>query len=241
MGIQSLLPMTRTLAFVLGVTLVATTADGLGADFEVGRATLRVSDDGWASVAAAPDELRYSGDWNISGAVEAAKRSLVLVDSENRFRAALVIRASRGVPTIHIQWPDDCKSQTNVYAVDARQGSVEGRDCLRVSGLVSIQRYLAASASAVAADLAQRRTVVPTAGYVVVDEVALVNGAFVTVQAAIAADVDLPAESTSQQTLPAGIRAEVVAWGQRLAEAARSSVHSLSGLLVVPAVTAKTH
>jgi hypothetical protein len=86
-----------------------------------------------------------------------------------------------------------------------------------------------------------RRTVVPTAGYVVLDEVALGNGTFVAVEALIAADVDLPGDSVGQQGLPAGINAEVFAWAQRLAKAVKSSVHSLSGLLVVPAVTAKGH
>ena len=79
------------------------------------------------------------------------------------------------------------------------------------------------------------------AGYVVLDEVALDNGAFVTVEALIAADVELPGGAEAQPTVPAGINAQVVLWALRLAEAARSSTHALSGLLVVPAVTAKAH
>jgi len=152
----------------------------------------------------------------------------------------LVVSATRSVRTIHLHWPDDCRSQANVYAVDARQDSGDTRDCLRVSGLTAIDRTLATDAPAAAAALARRRSVIPTAGYVVLDEVALANGTFVAVEALIAADVELPAGSIVQQSLPSGIDARVVAWALRLAEAARSSIHSLSGLLVVPAITAKT-
>ena len=229
--------MTRLFAPLLGITLVAATSAALGADFDVGRATLRMSDDGWVSVGTVTDELPFSGDWHVSGTIQIAKRSVLLVDSTNRFRAAVVASATRGVPTIHLRWSDDCLSQDNMYAINARQGNIEGRDCLRVTGLVGIQRYLTARAPTVAAELTERKTVVPAAGYVVVDEVALVNGAFVSVQAVIAADVEFPVGVGGPESLPAGIRAEVVAWAQRLAEGARASIHSLSGLLVVPAVT----
>jgi len=229
--------MTCLLASLLGVALLATASNGLAADFDVGRVTLRVADERWTSVGTGTDELPFSG--NASGTIAVAKRSLLLFDDGNRFRAALVVSATRGVPTTDLQWPDDCRSQDEVYAVDARPGTAEGRDCLRVSGLASIERSLATDAPAVAATLAGRRAVIPTEGYVVLTEVALGNGTFVAVEALIAADVELPAESRRQQSLPAGIRAEVVAWGQQLAEAARASVHSLSGLLAVPAVTAK--
>ena len=232
-------PFIRLLCALFGVVLVATTSVALEADFDVGRVTLRVTDEGWASVGTSGDEVPFTGD--LSGAIEVAKRSLVLVDSGNRFRAALVVSATRGVPTVHLQWPDDCRNQENVYAVDALRGKIEGRDCLRVTGLISIERNLAVSAPAVAADLARRKSVIPTAGYIVLDETALGNGAFVSVQALIAADVELPDGSRGQQSLPTGINANVVGWALRLAEAARSSVHSLSGLLVVPALTTKAN
>ena len=229
----------RPLALVSAIALLTTTSLVLGADFAVGRVTLRVTDDGWTSVGTSADELPFSG--NPSGAIEVAKRSLLLMDGDNRFRVALVVSATRGIPTINLHWPDDCRPQDNVYALDARQGSADGRDCLRVTGLASIERSLATDAPAVAAALATRKAVIPAAGYVVLDEAALGNGTFVAVEALIAADVELPGGSISPQGLPEGINAEVVGWALRVAEAARSSIHSLSGLLVVPAVTAKAH
>lgn len=227
----------RSLARVLGIALLTTTSAGFGADFDVGRVTLRVTDDGWVSVESSSDALPFGGVR--PGAIELTKRSFLLLDGANRFRAALVVSATRGVPVIDVTWPDDCRSQDNVYAVDAREGGAEGRDCVRVTGLVAIERSLATDAPAVAADLAKRKIVVPTSGYVVLDEVALGNGAFVSVEALVAADVELPGASAAQQNLPAGIKPETVGWALRLAEAARSSIHSLSGLLVVPPLTAK--
>jgi hypothetical protein len=218
------------------MALLATASAAPGADFAVGRVTLRLTDDGWTSVGTGSDALPLSGDR--SGPIDVAKRDLLLVDSGGRFLAALVVSATRSVPAIRVQWPDDCRSQGNLYAVDARRESAEGRDCLRVSGLASIERSIATDAPAVAAALALRKTVVPTAGYVVLDEVALANGTFVTVEALLAADVVLPGGPSDQQRLPPGINAEVVGWGLRLAEAARRCIHALSGLLVVPAVSA---
>ena len=229
----------RFVANVLGIALLAMASAGLGAEFDVGRVTLRLTEEGWASVGTGGDELPLSG--NPSGAIEVAKRSLLLVDSGNRFRAALVVSATRGVRTLHVPWPDDCRSQDNLYAIDARSRSGDVRDCLRVTGPASIGESLITDAPVVASALAVRRTPAPMAGYVVLDEVALDNGAFVTVEALIAADVELPGGAEAQPGVPAGINAQVVAWALRLAEAARSSTHSLSGLLVVPAVTAKAH
>ncbi|HET7096628.1 MAG TPA: hypothetical protein VFJ68_04505 [Casimicrobiaceae bacterium] len=223
----------RLLALVPTFALLAATSDGIAVDFDAGRVLLRVTDDGWVSVATSSDDLPFPRG-NRGGTIEVATRSFVLVDDANRFRAALVVRATRGVPVIDVKWPADCRSQDNVYAVDAGQGGTDGRDCLRVTGLVAIERSLATDAPAVATDLAKRRVIAPTAGYVVLDEVALGNGAFVSIEALLAADVELPGGATAQQSLPAGINAEIVGWGQRLAEAARSSIHSLSGLLVVP-------
>lgn len=228
--------MTGAIALASGVALLATTV-ALATDFDVGRVTLRVTDDGWTSVGSSGDELPFGG--NVPGAIEVAKRSLLLVDDSNRFRAALVVRATRGVPMVHVQWPEDCRSGDNVYALDARQGSAEGRDCLRVSGLASIERSLATDAPEAATALATQRASIPSAGYVVLDEVALGNGTFVAVEAMIAADVELPGGSIGRQSPPAGIDAQALAWALRLAEAARSSIHSLSGLLEVPAVTAE--
>ena len=229
--------MTRLLGSLLGVALLATTSNGLGADFDVGRVTLRVTDDGWVSVGESGDALPFGG--GRSGAIELTKRSLLLVDSANRFRAALVVSTTRGLPTIDVAWPADCRSQDNVYAVAAHGGGADARDCLRVTGLVAIERSLATDAPAVASDLAKRKIVVPTAGYVVLDEVALGNGAFVSIEALVAADVELAGASAVQQSLHPGINPEMVGWTLRLAEAARSSIHSLSGLLAVPPLTAK--
>src|SRR5215472_13794767 len=203
----------RPLALVTAIALLATTSIGIAADFVVGRVLLRIADDGWVSVATSSDDLPLRGDRG--GTIEVAKRSFVLVDGANRFRAALVVRATRGVPVIDVKWPDDCRSQDNVYAVDAGHGGTDGRDCLRVTGLVAIERSLATDAPAVAADLAKRRVIAPTAGYVVLDEVALGKGAFVSIEALLAADVELSSGSTAQQNLPAGISAEAVAWGLR--------------------------
>jgi hypothetical protein len=224
-------------ARIFAIALFAMAKVALGVDYDVGRVTLRVTDDGWTSVGTGGDELPYSG--NASGAIEVAKRGLLLVDDRNRFRAALVVSATHGVPVVHAQWPEDCRPQDNVYALDARQGSSDARDCLRVTGPASMARSLATDAPAVATALAVRKAVIPSTGYVVLAECALDNGTFVAVEALIAADVELPGGAVDQQPLPAGINAEAVGWGLRLAEAARSSIHSLSGLLVVPAVTTR--
>jgi hypothetical protein len=227
----------RSLVLVPSIALIAVASIGLAADFDVGRVTLRVTDDGWASVGASVDTLPFGG--GRPGAIELAKRSLLFVDGANRFRAALVVSATRGVPALDVAWPEDCRSQDNVYAVDARRGGADERDCLRVTGLVAIDRSLATDAPAVAADLAKRKIVVPTSGYVVLDEIALGNGAFVSIEVLLAADVELPGAAAPRQGLPEGIQPETVGWALRLAEAARSSIHSLSGLLVVPPLTPK--
>src|SRR5215467_13724102 len=139
--------MARLLALILGIATLATTSVGLGAEFDVGRVTLRETDDDWVSVGTGSYQLPLAGD--PSGAIEVATRSLLLMDSGGRFRVALVVSATRGVRAIHVPWPDDCRSQDSAYAIDARELSADVRDCLRVTGLIPIERALATDAPAV--------------------------------------------------------------------------------------------
>ena len=205
------------------------------AEFDVGRVSLRMPDDTWENVGTSSRGLAYTGDR--SGEIPSVTRYLLLRDSVGRFRATLVVTASRGVGAVRMTWTQTCRPQQNVHVIDNTRGDVYGRDCLRVTGPVSPQRYLESAARDILPELGARNVALPGTGYVVSDEVGLENGTYLSVQAIFAADFKLPDDTSSQGNLPAGVKPEAVAWGGRLAAAVRTCTHSLSGALMLPPVT----
>jgi hypothetical protein len=215
----------------------ANTNVGRGAVFEVGRVTLRMPDDAWESIGVGRRALPYSGDR--SGEIPFVTRHLLLRDSAGKFRAALTVGAGWGVGTVRMTWTQSCRPQQNTHVVDNTRGDVNGRDCLRITGPIPTQRYLALAAPELLAELTGRNVALPRTGYAVSDEAGLENGTYLSVQAVFAADFKLPNDAGSQDSVPAGVKLEAVAWGALLAEAVRSSVHSPSGTLILPVVAGK--
>jgi hypothetical protein len=215
----------------------ATTSTGHATEFDVGRVKLRMSDDTWESVGMSRRGISYTGDR--SGEIPSVTRYLLLRDGAGKFRAALVISASWGVGSVRMTWTQSCRPQQNVHVVDNTHGDVNARDCLRVTGAISIQRYLEHAAPDVLPELTARSIALPRSGYAVSDEGGLENGTYLAVQAIFAADFKLPRDAGSQDNFPAGIKPDAVAWGGRLADAVRTCTHSLSGALIFPSVSGK--
>jgi hypothetical protein len=238
--------MNRFIVLSLGGWLVAMTGIGHSADFDVGRVMLRMPDDPWESIGVGRRAHPFTGDR--SGEIQVETRNFLLRDKAGKFRAALAVGASRGVTTVRMSWTANCQPQKNAHVVDNTRGNLNTIDCLRVTGPVPTQQYLELDARDLLADLTSRNVVLPRAAYVVIDEYGIENGAFTVVRAVFAADFKLSNEASnqanlneasSQANLPTGVKPEAVAWGARLAEAVRSSMHSMSGILALPAVSAK--
>jgi TonB family protein len=208
---------------------------GRNTDFNLGRVRLRTPGGAWESIGVGRSGLPFSGD--ISGQMQFETQHLLLrADADGKFQAALAVSASQGGGTGHFTWNSNCQPRPNVHAIDNTHGNVDALDCLRVTGLVSTQEALQLMAPGLLADLASRKIALPRAAYAVSDEAGLPNGTFVTVLVVFAADFNLPHAASDQERLPDSVRPEAVAWGVRLADAVRSSIHSLSGTLVLPAV-----
>ena len=217
----------------------ASTGISRSAALDVGRVTLRISDDGWESLGAGSGGRPFTGDQ--SGNIQYETRHLLLRDKTGELRAALTVGASRGIGTLRFSFTTDCQPRTNLYAVDNMGGDFGGRDCLRVSSLIRTQGLLESAAPDLLAELTTRNVVLPNAAYLVIYEKAIANGTFTLVRAVFAADFKLPNEAGIAVNLPAGVKPEAVAWGLRLAEAVKSSIYSLSGTLLLPPVTAKVN
>jgi len=228
--------MNRFIVLSLGGWLVAMTGIGHSADFDVGRVMLRMPDDAWESIGVGRRGHPFTGDR--SGEIQVETRNFLLRDKAGKFRAALAVGASRGVTTVRMSWTSNCQPRKNAHVVDNTRGNLNAIDCLRVTGPVPTQQYLELDARDLLADLTSRNVVLPRAAYVVIDEYGIENGAFTVVRAVFAADFKLSNEASSQANLPTGVKPEAVAWGARLAEAVRSSMHSMSGILALPAVSA---
>ena len=208
-----------------------------GTDFDVGRVSLRMLDAAWEDIGTSRRGLAYTGDQ--SGEIPSVTRYLLLRDDDGKFRAALVVTASRGVGAVRMTYTQNCRPQQNVHVVDNARRNFISLDCLRVTGSISPQRYLELAAPDMLPEFATRKVALPRAGYAVIDDIGLENGSYLAVQAVFAADFNLPNDASANDALPAGVKPEAVAWGGRLAEAVRSCAHSLSGALAFPPITAR--
>jgi len=217
----------------------ASTGISRSAVLEVGRVTLRISDDGWENIGASRGGRPFTGDR--SGDVPFETQHLLLRGKAGEFRAVVTVAASRGGAGGRFTYNTNCQPGTNLYVVDGTGGSFSASDCLRVSGLVQARRFLESAAPDLLANLTGRNVVLPNAAYLVIHEKGINNGAFTFVRVVFAADFKLPIEAGSAGNLPVGIEPEAVAWGLRLAEAVRSSIYSPSGTLLLPPVTAKVN
>ena len=209
------------------------------AALDVGRVTLRISDDGWENIGTGSRGRPFTGDQ--SGDIQYETRHLLLRGKAGEFRAALTVGASRGVGGLRFSFTTSCQPGTNLYAVDNMGSDFRGTDCLRVSSLIRTQGLLESAAPDLLAELTARNVVLPNAAYIVIYDKAIDNGTFTLVRAVFAADFKLPNEAGSAVNLPDGVKPEAVAWGLRLAEAVRSSIYSLFGALLLPPVIAKAN
>jgi hypothetical protein len=202
---------------------------------DVGRAKLTLPQGEWISISAQEADLDYGGPKR--GTLKADTTTRALVDKNKNLLAIVTIRAgANNVTSGAMRWVLGCKKYGNEYIDDATKGSHTRLDCLRVWRSFNHDQWLKENTKSTYEEL-QKLGIKPSQiGYRVLHQVGNGNGAFVYVSAMLAFEplAAIPNAAKGSNAKYPGMPG--VAYGQLLAEAARASVGSLSGELVVPQI-----
>jgi hypothetical protein len=224
---------------ILGLMFAFSFAYALEAD--VGRATIILQGDNWQEIANDKQEGNVSGG-NGSGILEIKQKTWLLTDGSKNVKAILLVRGTSGgyASEYGVSFRAGCKKNDSPYAYtkDDTGGSSTQLDCLRAfhipqsAGLIN-QMYK------VEQEFAKNKGLnLPKKGTFVNNMVSMSSGTFLFVS--IFADEDWSGvPSAAIDGIPATIKSEVVAWANEMSKAARSSVRSFSGKMVMPPIEFK--
>lgn len=227
--------MLKALAFGW-VTLGAMAAQAT--DFSVGRVEVEFAEEGWREMPLSDSENAYGGEK--AGALAVQSKLYVRGGAGSDAQVLVLVSAtSGGLGAAYMSYSPTCQSDAENY----REGNTGIRrpfaQCLTVTPVYTSESVLRSLAPEIL-DLQSAGTVsVRSPVYTVWNRHAISTGAFVDVRVFVMSPMGATGTSVAE-TLPNGVPPEHVAWGRQLKDAIKSSVHSLSGRLVVPPIRLAT-
>ena len=200
---------------------------------DVGRVKLVLPQGEWVTDSKIDTPLVYGGD--SLGSISSQRLVKVLVNDKIIQALLFVSAGDHGLTKGHMEWSDRCKQKKSEYRVDATNGSFTRLDCLRVYRSMQPAEWLKKYAQKTYDELTQSGYTFASNGYQITHKIGTDNGTFIFSNMLIARSVLAGIPSAKKGATYAGMPG--VAWGHQYADAARSSVTSLSGELVMPAVS----
>lgn len=214
------------------VTLGAIAAQA--ADFSVGRVEVEFAEEGWREVTLPDSANAYDGDRTGTLAVQSKLYARGEPGSDGQV-LVLVSATTGGMGGAFMSYSPDCQSDAQNY----REGNTGAQrpfaQCLLVTPLYSGASVFKALAPAVLDLQGSGMVSVRRPVYTMWNYHAISTGASVDVRVFVMSPMGAAGGSVSE-TLPNGVPPEHVAWGRQLIDAVKSSVYSVSGRLVVPAI-----
>lgn len=203
-------------------------------EFSVGRVEVGFAEAGWKELPLPDSATAYGGDR--AGELDVQSRLYLRGGSDQEAQVlVLVSAATGGLGGGYMTYSGDCKPDEQNH----REGNEGVRrsfsQCLTVTPRYSSESVFKALAPGVV-DLQRSGAVSWTRPvYTVWNYHAVSTGTFLDVRVFVMAPLAAPGSPVAQAQ-PDGVPPEHVVWGRRLIEAVKSSVYSLTGRLVVPAI-----
>ena len=111
------------------------------AEFDVGRATVVFSTDGWRETPLPDAGLKYTGDRE--GFLAAERKLLIKESPLHGIEAVFLLRSNRGLTNGRMSYDRQCDSTDVFFAEGATGGALRVADCLRVFPLYTVSSLLA--------------------------------------------------------------------------------------------------
>lgn len=223
--------MRRGLVFA-GLALAALTAQS--AEFSVGRVEVEFAEEGWSEVAVPDSTDAYAGEKD--GALPVKTKLFVRGGTGGEGQVFVLVSAtSGGMHGAYMSYSPNCQSDDSHF----REGNTGIRrpfaQCLLVTPRYSSETVFKALAPAIVKLQGSGVVSMPRPVYTLWNYHAISTGESVDVRVFVESPLTVPGTFVAQ-ALPPGVLPEHVTWGRQLIEAVKSSVHSVSGRLVMPAI-----
>lgn len=227
--------MKKMQAFAAGLVVLALGGFAQAAEFDVGRATVVFSTDGWRETSLPDAGLKYKGDRE--GALAAERKLLIKESPQHGIEAVVLMRSNRGITNGYMTYERRCESTDTLFAEGATGGALRVADCLRVFPLYSTASLLADMDADVQSAMKGLEGKLPKGMYAVTSEYWNTTGSALLAYVLLAPGVTSKAASDALGVvLPKGIEPSHVAWGRELNRAVRGSVNSIFGTMAFPDV-----
>jgi hypothetical protein len=201
------------------------------AEFDVGRATVVFSSDGWTEAQLPDSGLKYGGERE--GSLAAESKLLMKVSPQHGVEAVALLRSNRGVAGARMTYTRRCEPAEGFYAEGTSGDALRVVQCLRVFPLYTASSLLADMGEAVQSAMKGVEDQLPEGMYAITSEYWNTTGSALHVYVLLAPSIPAP-EVPLDVALPKGIKASHVVWGRELNHAVKDSVNSIFGTMKFP-------
>jgi hypothetical protein len=202
----------------------------------VGRAKVELPTIGaWQELSARDGAMSFGGD--SSGTVPAQYKAWVLLSPQKEVGAIVGVRASENFGVSgRMRWSGGCKAGAHAYVVDDTKGSVDGRDCLIVRGRVQGTQAFRQWMAGVGEQLKSQGVKLPD--QLLNIEHGIMNDQGQFIETIVLTSVTfMGIDDVAPKGTLNSIRPRTARWADLMAQAARSSLYSLSGSYKFPNMT----
>ena len=211
------------------------------ADFSIGRVDISFVEPGWKEVALPDESQAYGGDKD--GALAVQSKLYLLEATANEGQTMVLVSTNSqglgGGRGAYMTYNPDCKSDAKNYREGNEGFSARFLQCLTVTPLYTSDSVFQALAPQVPALQASGVVSVRRPVYTVWSRYAISTGSFVDIRVFVVSPLT-GVGAAVPEPLPKDVPPAHVVWGRQLTDAVRSSVHSLSGRLTMPALRPAT-
>jgi hypothetical protein len=221
---------------LIGATALAACACSLAADFSIGRATAVLPGDDWKELSQENNELKYGGAQ--LGQINAETKSFYTLDAKNTLRALVVIRGTKngiGGDLGQMVYAPQCDSSSDYFASGNTGVGRNYLECYRVFRPIVAKNILKAITPEALGDIEKNKLALPEGLVTIMSSYGNSNGTNLNVVVYTAMNFQ-GLDKVVSDKLPENVYAGHVAWARALMDEVKSSVRSISGKAVFPAM-----
>lgn len=204
------------------------------AEFDVGRATVIFSTEGWRETALPDTGLKYVGDR--VGTLDVENKLLIKESPQHGIEAVVLLGSNRGLAGARMTYSRKCESTNGSFAEGASGDALRVAKCLRVFPMYTTSSLLADMGEAVQSALKGAEDKLPSGMYAITAEYWNTTGTALHAYVLLAPGIKT-APVPPDLVLPKGIDGGHVVWARELNQSLQDSVNSIFGKVAFPDVT----
>jgi hypothetical protein len=226
----------RTLKIIASAAMWAAFTHSFAADFSVGRSTVVLPGEGWKELSQENSELKYGGTQ--IGQINTETRAFYTLDSQSKINALVVVNSTKngvGGDRGQIVYSPRCDSSADFFASGNTGFGRSYLECYRVFRPVEAKNIIQAITPEALPAVEKVKLKLPEGLVTIMSSYGNSNGTNLNVVVYTAMNFQ-GLDKTVSEKLPENVYAGHVAWARALMDEVKSSVRSISGKTVFPAI-----